>query len=200
MFPYQNSQFNFPIGIFPRLGIGTKPIGHNWIQLDSVGLSSQLILDLIGLDWTFSQLRQNWFHLVQLLGNKISNWKYIERWNLQLEKYIKIQLIPIHLNQTNRVQLNFQLDWVQWSKILFQFEIQYSNINQLTPTQYQLNPIHSNWISNWNELAILVRDGTNNNAIRYCIVLVFLVLCTIPLFTQFFWFLYLNNWTNTWKS
>ena len=33
----------FPIGIFPRLRIGTKPIGHNWIQLDSVGFS-----------WTFS--------------------------------------------------------------------------------------------------------------------------------------------------
>ena len=50
--PYQNFQLNFPIGIFPRLGIGTKPVGHNWIQLDTVGL----ILDLIGLDWTFPQL------------------------------------------------------------------------------------------------------------------------------------------------
>ena len=49
---------------------------------------------------------------------------------------------------------------LSWSEIVFQLEIQYSNINQLTPTQYQLNPIHSNWISNWNELAILVR-GTS---------------------------------------
>ena len=46
---------------------------------------------------------------------------------------------------------------MSWSKILFQLEIQYSNIDQLTPTQYQLNPIHSNCIFNWNELAILVR-------------------------------------------
>ena len=40
--------------------IGTKPIGHNWIQLD---FGFQLILDLIGLDWTFSQRDQigsNW--------------------------------------------------------------------------------------------------------------------------------------------
>ncbi len=40
----------------------------------------------------------------------------------------------------------------------FQLEIQYSNKNQLTATQYHSSPILSNWISNWNELDILVRE------------------------------------------
>ena len=106
----------------------------NWTQLDTIGFSwtfFQHILDLTGLDWTFSQLDKIGSN-GHLLGNKIKS------------------------NQLSPTEFPIGLSW---SKILFQLEIQYSNINQLTPTQYQLNPIHSYWISNWNESAILVRVG-----------------------------------------
>ena len=53
-------------------------IGHNWIQLDSVFF--QLILDLIGLDWTFSQLDK--------IG---SNWTFIAKYNFQLEIYWQVK-------------------------------------------------------------------------------------------------------------
>ena len=156
----KNSNSIFPIGICPRLGIGTKPIGHstirhNWIQLDSVELFPQLILDLIRLDWTFFPKRQNWFQLDicweikfpigDISTGEIYNWKKQNPTNSD----------SLKSNQLSPTEFPIGLSW---SKILFQLEIQYSNINQLTPSQYQLNPIHSKWISNWNELAISVRD------------------------------------------
>ena len=68
-----------------------------------------------------------------------------------------IQLISNSLKSNQLSPTEFPIR-PSWSKILFQLEIQYSNTNHLTATQYQLNPIRSNWIANWNELAILVRD------------------------------------------
>ena len=78
---YQNFQFNFPIGIFPRSEIGTKPIGHNWIQLDFFPTHFRP-------NWTrldFFPTRQNWFQLGicweikfpigNILRGKIYNWK-----------------------------------------------------------------------------------------------------------------------------
>ena len=122
-------------------------------QLDTIGFSwtnfFQLILDLIGLDWTFSQLGtigSNWtlcweikFPIGNILRGEIYNWKKQNPTNSN----------SLKSNQPSPTEFPIGLSW---SKILFQFEIQYSNINQLTPTQYQLNPIHSNWISNCNEV------------------------------------------------
>ena len=125
-------------------------------QLDTIGFSwtfFQLILDLFGLDWTFSQLDKigsNWtFPIGNILRGEIYNWKKHPTNSNSLKSN---QLCPTEF-----------IIGLSWSQILLELEIQYSNINQLTPTQYQLNPIHSNWISNWNELANLLRDVTRQH-------------------------------------
>ena len=162
-YPYQTFQFNFPIGILSRLGIGTKPIGHNWTQLDSVGFSWTFFQLIFRSNWTrldFFQTRQIWFQLNicweikfpigNILRGEIYNWKKQNPTNSN----------SLKSNQLSPTEFPIGLSW---SKILFQLEIQSSNIQltstkyQLTATQYQLNPIHSNWISNWTEFAILVR-------------------------------------------
>ena len=146
--PYQNCPLNFPIGFFSQNQLDT--IGHNWIQLDFC--LTHFRPNCTQLD--FSPTRQNWFQLdIILLGNKISIWKLYWEVKFTIGKN-KIQLIPIHLNQTNWVQLDFQLDWVG-----LRFYSNWKFSIPIKTNSRQLNPIHSKWISNWNELAILVREG-----------------------------------------
>ena len=135
----------------------------NWTQLDTNGFSWTFFPTHFRPNWTrldFFLTRQNWFQLdincweiTFPIGNifrgEIYNWKKQNPTNSN----------SLKSNQLSPTKFPIGLSW---SKIIFQLEIQYSNINQLTPTQYQLNPIHSNWISNWNELAILVRARNYN--------------------------------------
>ena len=75
MYPYQKFPIQFSNWNFSKIGNWYK-IVSNWIQLDSVGLFSQLILDLIRLDWTPSQLDKIGF-----------NWTFVGEKIFQLEIY-----------------------------------------------------------------------------------------------------------------
>ena len=166
---YQNFQFNFPNWNLSHdwelAQNQLDTVGHSWTQLDTVGFS-WIQLDFFPThfrpNWTrldFFPTRQNWFQLDicweikfpigNILRGEIYNWKKQNPTNSN-------SLKPNQLSPTE-----FPIG-LSWSKILFQLEIQYSNINQLTPTQsnsFQLDfqlDFQLEWVGNFGK-------GTNWN-------------------------------------